>query len=171
LLQIPSYAKFLKEILSNKIKLEEHETIALIEECSAAIQNKLPAKLKDPDSFSIPCLIGNVSIDRALCDLGSSLSLMAFSLYKKLYLGEMRPTTISVQLVGHSVKYLIGILEDVPIKVEDLYVPVDFIILEMEEDTRTPIILGRPFLATAGCHIDVKNGKLLVWIMNMWNLT
>jgi len=170
-LQIPSYAKFLKEILSNKIKLEEHETIALIEECSAAIQNKLPAKLKDPDSFSIPCLIGNVSIDRALCDLGSSLSLMAFSLYKKLYLGEMRPTTISVQLVGHSVKYLIGILEDVPIKVEDLYVPVDFIILEMEEDTRTPIILGRPFLATAGCHIDVKNGKLLVWIMNMWNLT
>ena len=112
-----------------------------------------------------------MSIDRALCDLGSSLSLMAFSLYKKLYLGEMRPTTISVQLVGHSVKYLIGILEDVPIKVEDLYVPVDFIILEMEEDTRTPIILGRPFLATAGCHIDVKNGKLLVWIMNMWNLT
>ena len=53
-----------------------------------------------------------------------------------------------------------GILEDVPIKVGDLYVPVDFVILEMEEDTRTPIILGRSFLATAGCRIDVKNGVL-----------
>jgi len=51
LTQMPSYAKFLKDVLSNKRKLEEHETVALTEECSAAIQNKLPAKLKDPDSF------------------------------------------------------------------------------------------------------------------------
>jgi len=69
LTQMPSYAKFFKEILSNKRKLEEHEMVALTEECSAAIQNKLPAKLKDPDSFSNPCLIGNKPIDRALCDL------------------------------------------------------------------------------------------------------
>ena len=53
-----------------------------------------------------------------------------------------------------------GVIEDVPIKVGDLYVPVDFVILEIEEDMRTPIILARPFLATAGFHIDVKNGKL-----------
>ena len=149
-----------RQILSNKRKLEEHETVALSEECSAAIQNKLPAKLKDPGSFSIPCLIGNVSINRALCDLGSSVSLMPLSLCEKLELGEMRPTTISLQLADRSVKYPVGVLEDVPIKVGDLYVPVDFVILEMEEDMRTPIILGRPFLATAGCRIDVKNGKL-----------
>jgi len=55
---MPSYAKFMKEILSNKRKLEEHETIALTKECSVAVQNKLPAKLKVPESFSIPCLIG-----------------------------------------------------------------------------------------------------------------
>jgi len=122
---MPSYAKFLKEILSNKRKLEEHETMALIEECSAVIQNKLPINLKDPDIFSIPCLIGNVSIDRALCDLGSSVGLMPFSLYKKMDLGEMRPTTISLQLAYCFVKYPVGILEDVPIKVGDLYVPVD----------------------------------------------
>ena len=149
--QIPYYVKFLKEILSNKRKLEEHETIALIEECSAVIQNKLPAKLKNLRSFSIPCLIGNVSINRALCDLRSSVSLMPLSLCEKLELGEMRPTTISLQLTDRFVKYPMGILEDVPIKVGDLYVPVDFVILEMEEDMRTPIILGRPFLATAGC--------------------
>jgi len=58
------------------------------------------------------------------------------------------------------VKYPVGVLEDVPIKVGNLYVPVDFVILEMEEDMHTPIILGRPFLATAGCRIDVKNEKI-----------
>lgn len=80
---MPSYAKFLKEILSNKRKLEEHETIALTEECRAAIQNKVPAKLKDPGSFSIPRLLENVSIERALCHLGSSVSLMPLSLCEK----------------------------------------------------------------------------------------
>ena len=60
-----SYAKFLKEILSNKRKLKEHETITLTEECSVMIQNKLPTKRKDLSSFSIPCLIGNMSIDHA----------------------------------------------------------------------------------------------------------
>ena len=85
---------------------------------------------------------------------------MPLSLCEKRELGELRPTTISLQLAGCSIKYHVGILEDVPIKVGDLYVPVYFVILEMEEDTRTPIILGRPFLATAGCRIDVKNGTL-----------
>ena len=96
-------------------------------------------------------------IDRALCDLGSSVSLMPLFMCKKLELGEIRPTTISSY---RFVKYPIGILDDVPIKVGDLYVPVDFVILEMEEDTQIPIILMRPFLATVGCRIDVKNGTL-----------
>ena len=95
---------------------------------------------------------------------------MPLSLCEKLELGEMRPTTISLQLADRSVKYHVGVLEDVPIKVGDLYVLVDFVILEMEEDMCTTIILGRPILATAGCRIDVKNGKLpFVWGMNMWN--
>ena len=72
--QMPLYAKFLKEIFSKKRKIDEYETVALGEECSVVVVNQLPAKLKDPDSFSIPCTIGNVSIDRALCDLGSSVS-------------------------------------------------------------------------------------------------
>ena len=93
---MPSNAKFLKEILSSKRKLEEYENVALTEECSAAIQNKLPAKLKDLGNFSIPYLIGNVSINHALCDLRSSVSLMPLSLCEKLELGEKRPTTISL---------------------------------------------------------------------------
>ncbi|KAJ9159740.1 hypothetical protein P3X46_025219 [Hevea brasiliensis] len=84
LAQMPSYAKFLKEILSNKKKLEEFETVALTEESSAILQNKLPPKLKDPESFSIPCHIGDISIDKALCDLGASVSLMPLSIYEKV---------------------------------------------------------------------------------------
>ena len=93
---------------------------------------------------------------------------MPLSLCENLELGEMRPTTISLQLTDHYVKYPVGVLEDVQIKAGDLYVPVDFVILEMEEDTCTPIILRRPFLATAGCCIDVKNSMLsLIWGMIM----
>ncbi|XP_062100430.1 uncharacterized protein LOC133806330 [Humulus lupulus] len=68
--QMPTYLKFLKEILSKKRKFEEYETVALIEECSAILQKKLPPKLKDPSSFTIPCTIGNALFEKALCDLG-----------------------------------------------------------------------------------------------------
>ena len=81
-------------------------------------------------------------IDRALRDLGSSVSLMPSSLYKKLDLGEMRPTTTSSQLADRFLKYPVDILENIPIKVGVLYVPVDFVILETEEDTFTPLFLG-----------------------------
>ncbi|XP_057998849.1 uncharacterized protein LOC131177759 [Hevea brasiliensis] len=158
--QMPSYAKFLREILSNKRRLEDYETVALTEKCSALLQNKLPPKLKDPGSFSIPCHIGETSIERALCDLGASVSLMPLSICEKLKIGDLKPTTISLQLADRSIKYPVGILENVPLKVGKFFIPVDFIVLEMEEDVRTPIILGRPFLATAGANIDVKNGKL-----------
>jgi len=90
--QIPLHAKVLKEILSKKRKIYEHEIVALGEECSVVVLNQLPAKLKDPGSFSIPCTIGNVSTERALCDLGSSVSLMPYTIFKRLGLGELTPT-------------------------------------------------------------------------------
>ncbi|XP_057989161.1 uncharacterized protein LOC110632970 [Hevea brasiliensis] len=158
--QMPSYAKFLKEILSNKKKLEDYETVALIKECSATLHNKLPPKLKDSGSFSIPCHIGETSIEKALCDLGASVSLMPLSICEKLKVGDLKPTTISLQLADRSIKYPVEILENMPLKVGKFFIPMDFMVLEMEEDVRTTIILGRPFLATAGANIDVKNGKL-----------
>ncbi|KAL0361953.1 UNVERIFIED_CONTAM: hypothetical protein Sradi_3879800 [Sesamum radiatum] len=75
-LNMPSYAKFLKEVISNKRKWENGETVKLNEECSAILQNKLPPKLKDPGSFSIPCTIGDMNFEKALCDLGASINLM-----------------------------------------------------------------------------------------------
>ena len=91
-----SYVKFLREILSNKRKQEEHEAVTLIEECSVAIKNSICANLHNPDSFSNPYLIGNVCINCAICNLGSSLRLMPISMCKKLDIGEMRPTIISL---------------------------------------------------------------------------
>ena len=96
---------------------------------------------------------------------------MPFSMCEKLDLGEMRPTTIYLQLTNHSVKYHIGVLEDLPNKVGDLYVPVDFMTFKMEEDTCTIIVPKRPLLAITGCCIDVKNGKLSFDVgVIMWNL-
>jgi len=74
-----------------KEEIEEHETITLGEECSVVVLNKPPTKLKDPDSFSIPCLIENISIDRTLCELASSDSLMPYSIFKIVDLGELIP--------------------------------------------------------------------------------
>ena len=94
--QIPSYVKFMKDILSKKKRLLEFETVNLTEECSAILQRKLPQKLKDPSSFTIPCKIGNLIFKRALCDLGASINLMSLSIFRRLGLGEARPTTVTL---------------------------------------------------------------------------
>ncbi|XP_058753063.1 uncharacterized protein LOC131626242 [Vicia villosa] len=112
--QMPSYAKFLKEILSNKKKIVENKIVTLTAECSAMIQNKMSPKLKDPGSFSIPCVIGKFVIDKDLCDLGSSVSLMPLSICEKLKLGELRPTKMSLQLVDRSVKFPVVCLKMFP---------------------------------------------------------
>ncbi|XP_073130892.1 uncharacterized protein [Henckelia pumila] len=84
LAQIPNYAKFLKDLLKNKKKLNDITQVAMNEECSAVLQNKLPPKYQDQGSFSIPCQIGNLSLKNVLCDLGSSINLMPYSLARKL---------------------------------------------------------------------------------------
>ena len=94
--QMPSYVKFMKEILSKKRRLSDFETVNLTEECSAILQQKLPQKLKDPDSFTIPCTIGNSIFEKALCDLGASINLMPLSIFKLLGLGEAGPTTVTL---------------------------------------------------------------------------
>ena len=146
--QMPSYVKFMKDILSQKRRLADFEIVNLTEECSAILQRKLPQKLKDPGSFNIPCTIGNAIFERALCDFGSIINLMPLSIFKRLGLGEARPTTVTLQLADRSLKHPRGIVEDVLVKVDKFIFPSDFIVFDMEEDKEIPIILGRPFLAT-----------------------
>ncbi|XP_038701821.1 uncharacterized protein LOC119998542 [Tripterygium wilfordii] len=132
----------------------------LSEECSAVLLNKLPPKLKDPRSFTIPCVITNLRFEKVLIDLGASINLMPLSVFQQLGVGKMQPTSISLQLADHSIKFPLGIIEDILIKVDRFLLSADFIILNMEEDRDIPIIMGRPFLATTGTIIDVKKGLL-----------
>src|SRR3954470_20705735 len=83
--QIPSYAKFLKDILSNKWRLDDPKPL----ECHSISENKLAKKDKDPGSFSIPCVLGNHIIHKAFLDLGASVSLMPLAVCKRLKLGEL----------------------------------------------------------------------------------
>ncbi|XP_057545987.1 uncharacterized protein LOC130824979 [Amaranthus tricolor] len=128
----------MKEILTKKRSISEVETVDFTEECSAILQNKSPPKLKNPSSFSIPCHIGNLIINKA--------------------------TNITLQMADRSVKYPLGVLEDVPVRVGKFYMPVDFVILDMKEDLQISIILGTPFLHTAGAIIDVKSDKLTLCV-------
>ena len=158
--QRPSYVKFMKDILSNKRRLSDFKTVNLTEECSAILQRKLPQKLKDPGSFTIPCTIGNALFERALCDLRASINLMPLSIFRRLRLGEARPITVTLQLADRSLKHPRGVTEDVLVKVDKFIFPADFIVLDMEEDKEIPIILGRPFLATGRAMVDVQRGEL-----------
>ena len=102
------YVKFMKDVLSKKRKLGDYETVALSEECSAILQKKFPPKLKDLGSLTIPCGIGNEVFERALHDLGESINLMSWSIFKKLKLGEARPITITLQLAYQSLTHPLG---------------------------------------------------------------
>ncbi|CAL1369945.1 unnamed protein product [Linum trigynum] len=159
--QMPTYAKFLRELLTKKRKWADLEKVTLTSECSAVIQNKLPEKRDDPGSFTILCIIGGTEFDKSLCDLGAGINLMPYSVYKKLGLGDvLKPTRITLQLADRSVKIPKGVVENVLVKVGKFILPTDFVILEMEEDRGVPLILGRPFLATGDALIDVWRGKL-----------
>ena len=153
---IPSYVKFMKDILSRKRRLSEFETVNLTEECSAILERKLPHKLKDPGSFTIPCKTGNSIFKRALYELGANINLMPLSIFKWLGLGEARPTTVTLQLPDRSLKHPWGVI----VKVDKFIFPVDFIVLDMAEDKEIPIILGIPFLAIGRVVIDVEKGEL-----------
>ncbi|GJX30935.1 DNA-directed DNA polymerase [Tanacetum coccineum] len=158
--QQKKYAKFLKGLLTNKARLKEAFTITMNERCSAVLLNKLPSKEKDPGIFTIPCDIGQFHINNALADLGASISLMPYTMYEKLGLGEPKPTRMSLELLDRSIQYPREINKNVLIKVDTFVLHIDFVILDIPEDSRVPIILGRPFVATARAMIDVFNKKI-----------
>ena len=158
--QMPLYAKFLKDMLSKKRKIVEEGIVNLTATCSAVMKKELPKKMKDPGSFTIPCIIGGVEIQKALCDSGASINLMPLSVAKKLSLGELIPTTITLQMADISMVKPKGVLEDVLVTVWKFVFLVDFIILDMEEYSQVPLLLGRPFLATGAALIDMQKGVL-----------
>ena len=169
--QVPAYAKFLKDLCTIKKGLGIEKNAFLTEQVSAIIQSKNPVKYKDPGSPTISVNIGGTCIDKALLDLGASVNLLPYSVYKQLGLGELKPTNITLSLADRSVKIPKGIVEDVLVKVDKFYYPVDFVVLDTEPiengPNQVPIILGRLFLATANAIINCRNGVMQITFGNM----
>ncbi|XP_057745189.1 uncharacterized protein LOC130963057 [Arachis stenosperma] len=164
--QMPLYAKFLKDLINKKRSWSEKETVLLTEECSAVLQKGIPLKLKDPGSFVVSCTIGKMTLDKALCDLGASINLMPLSMMRKLAIKKLKPTRMSLVMADRSIKTPNGIVENLLVKVGEFIFPVDFVILDTEEEGNNSIILGRPFLATVRAIIDVEKGEMIFRVHN-----
>ena len=169
--QVPAYAKFLKDLCTIKKGLGIEKKAFLTEHVSAIIQSKYPIKCKDLGSPTIPVNIGGNFIDKSLLDLRASVNLMPYSVYMQLGLGELKPTNITLSLADRSVKIPKGIVEDVLVKIDKFYYPVDFVVLDTEpssnDSNHVPIILGRPFLATGNAIINCRNGVMQLTFGNM----
>ncbi|XP_039118061.1 uncharacterized protein LOC120253904 [Dioscorea cayenensis subsp. rotundata] len=150
----------MKDLLTNKRNLEDLETVTLSGNCSTIIQKKLPKKLTDPSSFIIPCVIGEGMQENALADSVASINVMLYNLFLKLGLKDLRPTRMTLQLVDQLVRRPRRVVEDVLIRVDKLIIPVDFVILDVDDDVKVLLILERPFLNTLGALIDIKGGKM-----------
>ncbi|XP_058211543.1 uncharacterized protein LOC131323713 [Rhododendron vialii] len=169
--QVLSYAKFLKDLVSIKRKASTPKEVVLTEQVSSIIQHKVPVKYKDLGCPTISCTIGNHHIERALLDLGASVNLLSYSVYLQLGLGELKPTSIRLQLADGFVKIPKGVIEDILIKVDKFYFPVDLIVLDTQPVQNSkghiPVILGRPFLATFNAQINCRNGVMKMSFGNM----
>ncbi|KAK8656945.1 hypothetical protein V6N13_098879 [Hibiscus sabdariffa] len=159
--QMPNYAKFLKDMVTRKKQIEEFETAAATETCLALMHNKIPAKKTDPGSFTIECFIGHNYPTKALCDPGASINLMPKSVFRKLGIGEAKPTTVMLQLADHSYVQPEGKIEDILVQVDKFIFLADFLILDCEADENAPIILGRPFLSTSRAMIDFDKDEIV----------
>ncbi|XP_031259309.1 uncharacterized protein LOC116117421 [Pistacia vera] len=147
------------------MKSHTTKTVHLPKNVSAVLSNRLPSKLKGPGAPIISYVIGNVTIDKALLNLGASVNLLPTSMHEQFNLGKLKSTVVILQLADQSVKMPRGLIEYVLVKVEELYFPVDFLVLDMEyksNGSMPPILLGRPFLATANTCINCRSGEMKV---------
>jgi hypothetical protein len=160
-LQVTTYSRYFKDILANKYEIATLgvDHVKMSEQCSAAIANELE-KQKDPGCPTIPCSVGSFKIEKALCDLRASVSVMPRDVFEKLHL-PLEPTGMCLELGDNSIRYPLGITKDVPVKVGHHFIPGDFVVLKMGEREKPPLILGRPFLKTLGATIDVGKREIM----------
>jgi hypothetical protein len=154
-MQVLTYAKYLKDILNQNRPIPKTDKLVFAKRCIAAILDGLPDKMGDPGVPTISCLIGTHKFDQALCDLGASMSIMPKVIYDQLNHDSSVPISMHLQLADPSIRHPVGIIEDILVRIRNSFVPVDLVVLKMEVCHQTPLILGRPFLSTAGATIDV----------------
>ncbi|GJS09552.1 putative reverse transcriptase, RNA-dependent DNA polymerase [Tanacetum coccineum] len=147
-------------------KVVSHEIKELPAHYSATLQNKFLPKETNPRSFILPCIIRNHSMSNSLADLGESISVMPYSLFKRLGLGSLKPIKMTIEVADRSMQSPKGIKENVLVKISNFIFPVDFVILDIMEDENVLIIIGRPMLATAHAKIDVYGKKISLGVGN-----
>ena len=158
MLKMSPYAKYMKDIVTNKRKIPKPEISTML--ANYTFKGGISKKLGDPGIPTIPCSIKRNYVKTALCDLGAGVSVMPFSLYCRLELNKLTHTDISLQMVDKSTAIPIGICEDVPVVVANVTILTVFVILYIPEDDNMSIILGRPFFNTAGAVIDCNKSKV-----------
>ncbi|XP_049406146.1 uncharacterized protein LOC125869747 [Solanum stenotomum] len=151
------HAKFMKELVTKKRSLD-YDTIQVPHSCHAIMTNDSIIKREDPRAFTISCTIGMLQFAKALCDLGESINLIPYAIYKQLGLGEPKATTMRLLMADRSIKHPLGTLYDIMVKVDQFIFLPDFVILDYEIDAEIPINLGTPFLAT-GEHWWMLNAR------------
>nr|GEV72360.1 reverse transcriptase domain-containing protein [Tanacetum cinerariifolium] len=160
LILMPKFASTLKALIGNKEKLSKMARTPLNEHCSAVLLKKLPKKLGDPGKFLIPCDFPGMAECLALADLGASINLMPFSMWKRLFLPNLTPTCMTLELADRSISRPVGVAEDVYAKVGSFHFSADFVVVDFNADPRVPLILGRSFLKIGRALIDVFEGEL-----------
>ncbi|XP_070029734.1 uncharacterized protein [Nicotiana sylvestris] len=156
--QMPDYAKFMKDFVTKKWSIN-FETIKVTHQVSVILHSMAP-KLEDPGTFTIPCTIGNAEFAKALCVHGEGINLMPYSIFKTLGIGQPRPISMRLQMIDCTMKRLLGVIEDVLVRVDKFILLADFVILDCGVDYEVLIILGSPFLANGKTLIDVEAIKL-----------
>ncbi|KAI3701135.1 hypothetical protein L2E82_45780 [Cichorium intybus] len=159
----PEDTRILQEMCeqNGKRKAPTPKTVRLTVRASEALLGTLPKKEKDPGSPLITTTVGDVVIRNTLLDLGASVNILPGYLYDKYKNEEIEPAEVVLQLADQSTKVSRGKLTNVIVKVGDFFYPVDFLVMEYESPDDAPaLILGRPFLATAGSVIDCKTGDM-----------
>ncbi|XP_022880787.1 uncharacterized protein LOC111398065 [Olea europaea var. sylvestris] len=169
--QVPIYAKVLKDLCTVKMKHRVKKIAFLTKHASVVIEQKVPPKYKDPGCPIVSCIIGNHEIAQALFDLGANVNIMPYAIYLALGLGEIKPTIVVLQLVDRSTIKPRGAVEDVPVQIDKFCYPVDFLVLDVKVDvnvnSKIPIILGRPFLAITNALINWRNDLMKLSFGNM----
>nr|XP_043622489.1 uncharacterized protein LOC122594077 [Erigeron canadensis] len=161
--QVPAYAKYLKELCTQKRHHKLPKKIVLNEEVSAVVMAILPPKLQDPGAPLITIQVGDFKMNKALLDMGAGVSILPGMLYDQYDFGPLEKVDTTLVMADLSLKLPRGIVQDVIVKVEDFYYPVDFLVLDFAPsgNVRQPnVIMGRPFLATANALIDCRR----VWL-------
>ena len=168
---VPSYAKFLKDLCTIKRKLKVKKSAFMAEYVSTILSTNNQLKYKDPGCLTISCIIGDHKIEHNLLDLGAIVNLLSYSVYFQLNLSKLKSTLTTLLFADRSVKVPKGIVEDVLVQVDKFIYLVDFIILETEPVVNNYksilVILGRPFLETANTLINCRNSLINFSFRNM----